>query len=221
MSERARASCFSCGDDVATVTTMARVLKPFAGLLAGASVGIYPSVEMGGTPCMASLQPFAPMLLAMVELDPRGGIYSQCHMEKAIHLTIDACGLLPTMVDAGAEESAMGQHSEASTVNLVAYKFRVMLNAVRHLVDSKSTAPWIVPIAQVIRTAAPSVHAQSRRAARLSTRQHPFPFFRSLPEQDAAEEQEQEQEQEASEVACYFDYSSLRGAVLQSDGPLL
>jgi len=140
-------------------------------------------------------------------------------MEKAIRLTIDACGLLPTMVDA-AGDVVMGQQSEAVTINSVAYKLRLMLNAVRHLVDSKSTHAWLVPISQAIRTAAPTVGAQTRRTARLASRQHPFPFFRASPDADAAEDIEAEPD-ETSEVACYFDYSSLRGVVLQSDGPLL
>ena len=216
---RSRAACFSCVDDDTTVATLARAIRSHGPWLAGRSTSVYGSRAMNGAVVLADVEKAAGLVQSLLQVDARGGIFAQSTMERAIQTVVDADGLLPTLSSLADPDLSLDQH-----VAMVAYKVRVLMNHVRSLLDSKCSAPFFKPILDYYRQHSAAAMQSSRRTARLSSRPCPFVNFRSEESLEAGEEEEEAATAVDDDPPCivakYFDFSSLRGVLLKSDGSL-
>ena len=191
---RSRAAYFASGDEESTAAVLARVLRPFGGFLATHAASVYSCSDMGGAHNVGELEAAAPLIKSLVELDPRGGLFSQPTVEATLRLCLDADGLLAT--HASYADSSL---PEAQQLGMTAYKLRVMMNHIRAMADARISALWFLPIFEHIRDNASAVNIRARRVSRMQGRPRPFAFFR-----EAAIDSDPLLEPEvATEVACF------------------
>ena len=232
MPQRARSFCWAAdgGGDEATATEIARQLMPCAAWLAGRGTGIYSMTDMKGAPDMVMLQTAAPRLMPLIELDKRGAIFSQVTVARALDIVLEAHGLKPTFHMFSSQAEGECPLSDDEQVKLAAYKIRCMLHHIRAKFDAEAKVPWLEDCFAMMKEAAKSGgHGKdaARRAERLGSRPHPFPFFRDPEPESVADSLAEEQAEQAEQVEhvspiCYsFDYASLTGSCLLSDGPML
>ena len=78
----------------ATVVMLALVLAPFMTKIAEEHINIYSSLDMKSGYNVALLVASSPVLLAFLEVDPRGGLFSQSLMSKALKKAFDDAQLM-------------------------------------------------------------------------------------------------------------------------------
>eukprot|EP00974_Lingulodinium_polyedra_P091492 8867627-Lingulodinium_polyedra.AAC.1 len=145
------------------------------------------------------------LLLNFMALDPRGGIFMQQHMHKAIAESLDK-GTVAVL--ASEEGKSVGE-----ILGLLAYKCRVMCAHTRQVRDTCTGTPH--PLDDVFDLMKPGLAESAkrqRRAARVRPREHPFICFR----RGEGEVGQSTEEDEAIVVTKYFDGVFAR--LLLSDG---
>ena len=127
-----RSVCWShVGGDASTVRAIEGALSGHAAALA--DVEIYSTTSMKAGVNLDMLERLSPMLLSLVELDRRGGIFTQTDVEKAVSNVFATNGKTAEAILA--ESPACGI-AAPDVVSLISYKVRVMLAHVRHVFDA-------------------------------------------------------------------------------------
>ena len=159
-----------------------------------------------------------PILLPLLEIDPRGGFFCQLDMARAVNEALTVTRLHAELVEHAAE-----QNKSADEIRmLVAYKIRVMLAHVRIKHDSWTAAAKPSPLDVlygVMSKPKNDTHTDvrtQRRARRLATRPCPFVNFREEEEQPSNEESDEEAA--ATVVSRYYCGKKRTATMLMSDG---
>ena len=116
------------GSADATVARLTAILQEFKQQL---RVDIYSSIDFKVGINRAALKSAIGLITELVKLDPRGGYYSQKHMEDAVGSSVQA-----------AEMEEFDKHvveqgfTKPQTIAVIGYKIRVMLSHTRQQYDA-------------------------------------------------------------------------------------
>lgn len=198
---------------MATSLALASALEDSTDLLLERNVHIYGSVCMKTGIDLNTLADNKVMLEKLLELDRRGGIFSQQCMEQGL---ITALTNKDQLVSMQAKKTA-NMESGGEVVALVAYKIRVMLAHIRKAYDAcqdfdnhKLKDLFTICSAQKEPTT-----KKARKDIRLGRRPHPFLAFRC---NDGEEEEDDYIGIEPQFVTKYFDLKLQVGVILFDDG---
>ena len=212
--KRTRSQSYTRGDASETSTTISRALMPWTQSIVAARGSLYPSLDMRGPAQMDSLRQHAGLVKSLVEVDDRGGIFSQTSMCQAMLLVLAASPDKEALLSTGRE---LGKTRE-ELAQLLAYQVRVMLAHVRMTFDSSIKHDLESPrddVFDIMKLEKKPSTPKSRRVKRLGDRPRPFVLFRS----DAAGSEERAEDEEAEVVVSrYLDYSELVARCLYSSG---
>ncbi len=185
----------------ATTTALATALQPFSQRLVEANIQIYPSTDFKVGLNMEILTANSDMMLPLVNIDNRGGIFGQSALTEALRLVVrsDNLELLLTA------KTLIHNKTMDETLALMAYKVRVMLSHVRVKFDSHvagtACPPGFDKIFETMSMPRPTTSRRTRRMERLSSRPNPFLHFRA---EDTSQE-ELDEEDTLAIVSKYFD----------------
>ena len=203
------------GSADATVARLTAILQEFKQLL---RVEIYSSIDFKVGINREALKLAIGLITELVKLDPRGGYYSQKHMEDAVGNSVQG------------EMEEFEKHvvetgfTKPQTIAVVGYKIRVMLSHLRIIHDSTKEGDDPSDFDDLYKMMKVPKEKQlarnSRRGARLKTdRPHPFINFRVQAEEDSDENIAMDDEDtEMIEVArmwCPVEYKAI---LLMSNG---
>ena len=193
----------------ASVRALAAVLEPWAQELVDANINLYPSDDFKVGLSSEHLQKYNNLLLALIKLDPRGGLFGHLVMTEAVAAAIRFSDLQQVLV---AKALAVGRPVD-EVKSLIAYKLRVMLAHIRSKFDSQtpgSSLPGLEQVFEVLQSPARATHARkARRIERLGHRPHPFVHFRTQATED-------EEPMHLAIVSKFFDGKVAR--ILREDG---
>ena len=199
---------FVGGSTESTITTIASTLRPWATHLAALGGDVYSSLDMRGPPNIEALLQSKGMMLDLLRLDPRGGVFSQTTMCEALRTALAEFNTLDQFVDKGDKTK-----SDAELLMMCAYKLRVMCAHVRQKFDKgtlKNEEFW--ELFEVMRESASSRERRGRRLERVLDRPNPFMMFRT------DEEETEEPDHDAVIVSYYMDHSALTAKCLWDNG---
>ena len=209
MNRTSRSSAWSHPDGrLATVASLRRVFVAHIGALS-TSGDVYSSRNMQvGIDCERLLF-HEPLLCDMLDLDPRGALFSQSTCAEAV-------------LQAFEETRQDAQLCADDHVQIVAYMIRVTAAHVR-LSHDNTTKPGDHQLARLFSKIKLLASAKRmRRDERLQSRPHPFITFRTHPtsggDVEVEEEEDEEEHETPSVVSTLFDPSSRKGLMLLSDG---
>lgn len=175
---------------------------------------IYTTSNMNGDQDQVALLSAKGFLLELVQLDPRGGVFSHGDM------TAGLAGAIQTMQQRSAFPAS--EEDFEDTVGVMSYRARVMTSHLRQSFDSSThhEAHALAELFAVMRPGAWSPESKrTRRDDRLHVRPHPFLNFR---EQMASDDDSRALEinvtEEPTKVTAYYDAKNMKARMLLSDG---
>ena len=121
--KRSRATYFSVegGDVESTSSVIARALAPFSAWIAGKGTSLYSSTSMHGSPDLPLMKLNKDLLLSLVDVDPRGALFSQPSMSRALTCILDASGYSSTFQLSSGANGQDGQLPEEQRVALAGH----------------------------------------------------------------------------------------------------
>ena len=150
--------------------TLATALRPFTKERVEYNIDIYSSEDFKAGLSMESLVHRAPLLEALISIDPRGGIFAQGTLSQALATTVTAEGLDQVLI-----AKSLKHHRPTDEVRaLTAYKLRVMLAHCRMKYDSSAVPPeGLHKVFELLQSSSAGVPPKkARRMARLSKSPH-------------------------------------------------
>ena len=200
------------GGPAETVVARAGAMGASIAWIVEDTTNIYKSIDMKSGFDNESLLRAHQLLSALLQLDPRGGIFCQRQMCDALQLAVSAHGKTAQWVQACLQVSAEPSDVYATT----AFKMRVMLSHCRIKHDNKTGTETNEQFAQLWKIMTENRDApptkKSRRQARLESRPNPFMAFRA----EAEGEDEAEAPEEKIVVTKWFD--GTRAVLLYASG---
>ena len=200
--------------DAVLISLLADCVRPNSALLiSDGPEEVYPSSCMKTKMCCDTLKRFESLLASLMGIDPTGAFFKQSHVAAAIKT-----GLSKTdMIALNASGMTKYNLPPQETVDLLAYKLRVMASHCRLLHDSVQS-PHDHQLSFIFRAMHGTTSSNGgdmrkvRRESRLCKRANPFMFFRT-DDQGSGEEDDDEPVQA---VVRTFDGATARA--LMSDG---
>ena len=212
---RSRASCWQHPDGRTTTReVLAAVVAANATVVGEGGVEIYSTMQMNVEIDPPALKKNEKLLVQLLEIDSRGGIFCQTDVVAALKTGMQ--GMAFNCV------SADGTKDLDEAMQICSYMIRVMLSHLRTSYDNASCHESHVLSNLFKHMKSSTTSAQNsdakrlRREERLKTRPNPFIHFRDTiasTTTDAAPMPEEE-----VMVTCYYDAPNLRSVMLMSDG---
>lgn len=202
----------------ATVQALATALFGFTDRLVEENVAIYSSNDFYRNIDQAQLLKHVDLLMAVVELDPRGGYMKQSNMRDAIQANVVAADKV-SKLEAALQGSG---YSYQDALAMTAYKVRVMLSHAREKYDVLKQDPpeelkGLFHLMSATDKQAPSCK-RSRKLDRLGKpRPHPFPYYRE-PEEEEKDEATADDADNNLVISKYWD--GKQALLLKADGTL-
>ena len=213
-----RASAYLHPDGVdLTILELQAALVGVRPLLAKHNVALYDATNMKTGVNQPLLVKAVPVLEKLLAIDPRGGLFLQGHLAKAITNLFEDASARDAKNELLANTTDL-QMPFQEVIELMAYKIRVMLSHTR-LVHDASKGEEKHPLRVLFKIMAGSSAGaadfrKTRRQSRLGHRPNPFACFR--PEESRAAEADA-----PSPVTKFFDAETLQAQLLMSDGSVL
>jgi hypothetical protein len=209
-----RASAFHHldGED-ATISMVTSGLAGHEKLIIEWNTNIYSTEDMKVGIDLPAMQRCIKLLKDIVKLDPRGGIFLQNHMSKALGNVLSEGDYKALLLGKTIDQ----QKPLDEIIDLIAYKIRVMLAHLRLSFDSSQNdknhpLKDVFACMQTATSSCSSNARKARRQERLGKRPHPFMCFRP------ADDQDEDMDEPVTIVTKYFDGNQRVAKMLMSDG---
>ena len=137
-----------------------------------------------------------PMLMSLIEVDPRGACFRQSDLAAATEKALSQAGKMAGL----AEATRVLQCEPAEACALTAYKMRIILAAARNQCSPFDHADFFAAMSKVAASGISAAAEQRQR--RLAARPHPFVCFRT---EEETNHDDDDEEGEAEVVATFFD----------------
>ena len=122
-----------------TVHVLVDALLLFAGMLARVGPLVYPSLEWRSGICSKSLQENLPLIDALVEVDPRGGLFAQGTVMQALFVVLHSSEEMWTQFQETCLTAVGCSGDAVGCLKLQAYKLRVMMAHIRLKFDARTS----------------------------------------------------------------------------------
>jgi hypothetical protein len=211
-----RSSCWKHPDgQAATLDALTDAVAKHADHLTSNTTDIYDSTDFKVGIDVVKLKASEPVILELVQLDTRGGFFSQGDLVAAVLAAIQPGSFASAMA---AKRMPMDE-----LVTIMCYKLRVMLSHVRYAFDSQRPGTLDHPLQEVFAIMDSPTHQggtarKQRRLDRLGRRPNPFICFRGAADGEAPAD---EDEDEISCISKYFDGCANAAKALLSNGEAL